>query len=167
DLPFRAEFDGVLSNAALHWMKRDPDAVIRGVHRALVPGGRFVAELGGAGNVAEIHAALRAEIAARGLDPDRIDPWFFPTAEEYRARLEFGGFTVEQLERFPRLTPLPTGMDGWLETFGGDFFSALPEEERAPARARVVERLLPTRCDAKGEWTADYVRLRFRARRSA
>jgi SAM-dependent methyltransferase len=167
DLPFHGEFEAVFSNAALHWMKRDPDAVIRGVHRALVPNGRFVGELGGAGNVAEIRAALRAEVAARGLDPERVDPWFFPTAEEYRARLEFGGFVVDELDLFPRVTPLPTGIDGWLETFAAPYFLALPAEERPTARARVIERLLPTRCDARGNWTADYVRLRFRAHRGS
>src|SRR4051794_22877021 len=49
-LSFDSEFDAVFSNAALHWM-RDADAVISGVYRALVPGGRFVAEMGGYGNV--------------------------------------------------------------------------------------------------------------------
>src|SRR6185437_1744242 len=43
-LEFRAEFDAVFSNAAMHWMKRDPDAVIAGVRRALKPGGRFASE---------------------------------------------------------------------------------------------------------------------------
>src|SRR4051812_24270218 len=45
-LAFEHEFDAVFSNAALHWMRR-PDAVVAGVARALRPGGRFVAELGG------------------------------------------------------------------------------------------------------------------------
>src|SRR3954447_1346186 len=36
-LNFNAEFDAVFSNAALHWMKHDPNAVIQGVHRALKP----------------------------------------------------------------------------------------------------------------------------------
>ena len=40
-LPFDQEFDAVFSNAALHWMT-DQDAVLRGVYRALKPGGRFV-----------------------------------------------------------------------------------------------------------------------------
>ncbi|MDN5874944.1 MAG: class I SAM-dependent methyltransferase, partial [Sinobacteraceae bacterium] len=48
-LDFDTEFDAVFSNAALHWMKRDPDAVVQGVQRALKPGGRFVAELGAQG----------------------------------------------------------------------------------------------------------------------
>jgi trans-aconitate methyltransferase len=42
--------DAVFSNAALHWIK-EPDAVINCVHQALKPGGRFVAEFGGKGNV--------------------------------------------------------------------------------------------------------------------
>src|SRR3546814_17150610 len=40
-LSFNAEFDAVFSHAALHWMKRDPDAVLAGVWRALTQGGRF------------------------------------------------------------------------------------------------------------------------------
>ena len=54
ELSFEREFDAVFSNAALHWMKRDPDAVVAGVARALKPGGRFVGEFGGHGNVAAI-----------------------------------------------------------------------------------------------------------------
>ncbi|HWH57205.1 MAG TPA: class I SAM-dependent methyltransferase [Terriglobales bacterium] len=45
DLTFSNEFDAVFSNAALHWMKRDPDTVIQGVYRALKPSGRFAAEM--------------------------------------------------------------------------------------------------------------------------
>src|SRR3954463_6399471 len=61
-LTYDAEFDAVFSNAALHWMPRSHD-VVRGVKRALVPGGRFVAEFGGAGCVATVVKAL-AEILA-------------------------------------------------------------------------------------------------------
>src|SRR5690606_32972475 len=50
-LTFAGEFDAVFSNAALHWMP-DHDAVLAGVVRALRPGGRFVGEFGGHGNVA-------------------------------------------------------------------------------------------------------------------
>ena len=67
-LDFTSEFDAVFSNAALHWMKRDPDAVIQGVHRALKPGGRFVAEMGGHGNVAAINVALCAALENHGVE---------------------------------------------------------------------------------------------------
>jgi len=64
-LTFSHEFDAVFSNAALHWMKR-ADAVIEGVRRALKPGGRFVAEMGGAGCVAKVRGAVKAALARRG-----------------------------------------------------------------------------------------------------
>jgi trans-aconitate methyltransferase len=55
--------DAVFSNAALHWMPR-PAEVIARVGAALSPGGRFVAELGGAGNIEVILDALGTAMAA-------------------------------------------------------------------------------------------------------
>src|SRR5450432_4363692 len=66
-LDFDSEFDAVFSNAALHWM-RDPAKVIAGVHRALTPHGRFVAELGGHGCVAKIKNALVEALNRRGVN---------------------------------------------------------------------------------------------------
>src|SRR5579859_7306931 len=86
-LGFEREFDAVFSNAALHWM-RDPDAVIDGVWRALKPGGRFVAECGGAGNVAAVREALCRAVARRGVDGHAVSPWYFPSVDEYQGRLE-------------------------------------------------------------------------------
>lgn len=162
DLPFAAEFDAAFSNAALHWMRRDPDAVLRGIRRALRPNGRFVGEMGGPGNVASIRSALHDALRRRGVDPESVDPWYFPSVEEYRGRLERAGFRVERIEAFLRPTPLPTGMEGWLETFGGAYLNALPEGERPSACEEVIRSLRPTLCAPDGTWTAPYVRLRFR-----
>jgi len=164
-LAFTNEFDAVFSNAALHWM-RDADAVIGGVRRALRPGGRFVAEMGGWGCVATIVAALSAALARRGLDAAAYDPWFFPTAEDYGRRLERHGFTVDSIELFPRPTPLPGDVVGWLETFAESFTVALPASERPGFLAEVRDALRPKLADAGGKWTADYVRLRFAATRN-
>jgi SAM-dependent methyltransferase len=160
DLPFHEAFDAVFSNAVLHWMLR-PDAVIAGVWRALVPGGRFVAECGGHGNIVHIRTALYAALEARGIDPRPLDPWYFPTVEEYRARLERQAFRVESIALFPRPTSLPGDITGWLETFAGSFLAALPVSERPAMLAELRLALLPDLCDASGHWTADYVRLRF------
>ncbi|HYQ90618.1 MAG TPA: class I SAM-dependent methyltransferase, partial [Candidatus Competibacteraceae bacterium] len=65
-LLFKAEFDAVFSNAALHWMM-PADAVIAGVWRALKPGGRFVAECGGEGNIKTIETALSMALERRGI----------------------------------------------------------------------------------------------------
>jgi trans-aconitate methyltransferase len=154
------EFDAVFSNAALHWMK-DPDAVIAGVAHALKPGGRFVGEMGGAGNIRGIVLALTAALARRGLAPEL--PWYFPSAEEYRAKLEAAGFAVEEIALFPRPTPLPGDIAEWLQTFAGATLARLPEPERAPFIGEVRAALAPHLRQPDGSWSVDYVRLRFRA----
>ena len=164
-LEFDSEFDAVFSNAAMHWMKRDPDAVVAGVYRALKPGGRFVAEMGGHGCVAAITVALCATLQEGGLsNPADLIPWYFPTPDEYQARLEAAGFVIEHIALIPRPTPLPTGMRGWLDTFAIPFTTTLPEYKRGEFLDEVTEKLRPVLCDSNGRWTADYMRLRFLAR---
>ncbi|HYB12557.1 MAG TPA: class I SAM-dependent methyltransferase [Myxococcota bacterium] len=162
-LEFEHEFDAVFSNAALHWM-RDGDAVIRGVARALRPAGRFVGEFGGAGCVAKILTAVEAALGRRGIDAARLNPWYFPTALEYGARLAEGGFEVSSIALFPRPTPLPGDIRGWLETFCESFTAVLAPAERPALLDEVRAALRPELCDAEGRWIADYVRLRFSAR---
>jgi trans-aconitate methyltransferase len=160
-LAFDAAFDAVFSNAALHWM-RDVDAVIDGVWRALKPGGRFVAEFGGAGNVAAVRAALDAELAALRR---RVDcPWVFPGAEEYRERLERRGFAVRSIACFPRPTVLPGHLSAWLDTFAQDYLAVVPEHRHAAFLERVAERLA-AELYREGVWQVDYVRLRVVAQR--
>lgn len=161
-LAFDRIFDAVFSNAALHWM-RDQDAVLAGVFRALKPGGRFVAEMGGHGNIAAILVALGAVLARRGLDATQLSPWRFPSAAACRTRLEAAGFAVEEIAIIPRPTVLPGSIEPWLDIFCEPFFGALPEPERAAARAEVADLLRPVLRDETGAWIADYVRLRFRA----
>jgi len=161
-LTFESEFDAVFSNAALHWMKR-ADEVIAGVWRALKPGGRFVAECGGQGGVAKIVAALYAALARRGVDGAVLNPWYFPGVEDYRQRLERHGFAVTSIALIPRPTPLPGDIAGWLETFAEVFVHALPPPARDEFISEVRELLRPQLCDEQGNWTADYVRLRFAA----
>lgn len=158
----QAPFDAVFSNAALHWMARDPDAVIAGVFAQLKPGGRFVAELGAHGNVRTIREALRAEAGERGQTADALDPWFFPWEKEYIEQLTDAGFSIEHQECFSRPTALPGDISGWLETLARPFVHAF--DEGAPRRAFVAgvsERLRPALQNTDGSWTADYVRLRF------
>lgn len=162
DLTFEEEFDAVFSNAALHWM-RPPQAVVQGVYKALKPGGRFVAELGGAGNVAHIRNALHACLAKHGLPVEDIDPWYFPTPEEYAELLASHGFRVESMEHFERPTVLPTGIVDWVESVARPVLAAVPSDLRAEFVAEVESALRPALCDDEGVWRADYVRLRVAA----
>ena len=124
-LPYESAFDAVFSNAALHWI-RDAASVLRGVHRSLKPGGRFVAEMGGQGNIATIRLALQVTLAPYGIDAEEAAASFFPSAAHYRHLLEQAGFEVQFIELIPRPTPLPTGMEAWLNTFRNGVFDLLP-----------------------------------------
>jgi RimJ/RimL family protein N-acetyltransferase/precorrin-6B methylase 2 len=161
-LPFADEFDAVFSNAALHWM-RQPDAVLAGVWRALEPGGRFVGEMGGAGNIALVLEALAVVLARRSIDVQQISPWYFPAEDEYRGKLEQAGFAVTSIERFPRPTPLPGDVGDWLETFAGSFLGLFSGDERVQVIDEVRELLRPSLLSSDGVWVLDYVRLRFAA----
>jgi trans-aconitate methyltransferase len=161
NLPFDGEFDAVFSNAALHWMS-NASAVIEGVFRALKPGGRFVAEFGGHGNVAAVTTAMRATAWRRGGDAALAGPWFFPSVAVYREMLEERGFRVVRIGLFPRPTPLASGMIAWLRVFRRPFFAQFGADEDV-VLSEVEELLAPSLRDAKGNWTADYVRLRVEA----
>jgi trans-aconitate methyltransferase len=162
NLDFGPSFDAVFSNAALHWMK-DADVVIAQVARALRPQGRFVAEMGGHDCVKTIQSALIDELDRRGYDGQAANPWYFPTVEDYGARLAAAGFDVRYIALIPRPTPLPGDLMGWLATFSGCFTAVLPHAERREYLECVRRRIKPHLCDAQGNWTADYVRLRFAA----
>ena len=155
-----AAYDAIFSNAALHWM-RDPARVLANCRLALKPGGRLVAEQGGFGNVAAVVTALTASLEAAG-HPVPPSPWDFPTPAAKRARLAAAGFAVETIALIPRPTPLPTGIAGWLATFGAPFMPALDAAARAAVIADTERRLTHLR-DETGTWFADYVRLRFAA----
>ena len=132
------------------------------VRRVLKPGGRFVAEMGGHGNIAAIRVALMAVLARHGLGDREDGVNYYPTPNGYARRLVRHGFRVERMELIPRPTPLPEGgMTGWLRTFRRGVLNTLPE----PIRETVVEEtatlLAPALRDEDGNWTGDYVRLRF------
>ncbi|MEM9737211.1 MAG: class I SAM-dependent methyltransferase, partial [Pseudomonadota bacterium] len=162
-LAFDQPFDAVFSNAAMHWMT-DPDAVLAGVARALKPGGRLVAEFGGMGNVAAIRTAIIAVLARdHGIETDLKEVWYFPSVAEHRARLEAAGFAVDEIALVPRPTPIKTDMQAWLATLAAPALGLLPEGARGQAAAEIERLLRPALCDAHGDWTADYIRLRFKA----
>ena len=164
-LPFgNAEFDVVFSNAALHWV-RDQDAMMAQVHRVLKPGGRFVAEMGGHGNIAAIRVALMAVLARHGFADREDNVNYYPTPESYTQRLVRHRFNVVKMALIPRPTLLAEGgMDGWLRTFRRGVLDGLPQYLRETVVAETAQLLAPVLRDESGKWIADYVRLRFVAR---
>ncbi len=159
-LPFSMKFDAVFSNAALHWMD-DIERVCRAVWTALERGGRFVGELGGAGNVHGICGATQAELASRGYAMEL--PWTFPTIEEFATLVSTAGFELTGAWLFDRPTVLEGGDNGvarWLDMFGDELLGAVPPTER-PSVVDGVETRLRSEQYSDGTWTANYRRLRF------
>ena len=160
-LAFEGEFDAVFSNAALHWMT-NAEKVLRGIRRALRPAGRFVAEFGGHGNIAAIVTAMRAVAVRRHANPDLAGHGSSQVVRFMKKCWRSRGFKVKRIGLYPRPTPLVTGMKAWLGVFRGAFFEQF--EAAADEVMGEVENLLrPSLCDARGNWTADYVRLRVEA----
>lgn len=157
-------FDAVFSNAALHWV-HGQDAMMAEVRRVLKPGGRFVAEMGGQGNIAAIRVALIAVLARHGFDGREDNVNYYPTPDGYTRRLKRHGFNVEKIALIPRPTPLPEGgMSGWIRIFRRGVLDTLPEAMRDTVVEEAVALLEPALRDEEGNWIADYVRLRFIAR---
>ncbi|WP_145049883.1 MULTISPECIES: class I SAM-dependent methyltransferase [Paenibacillus] len=158
-------FDAVFSNAALHWM-RDPQLVVRSIWNALKPGGRFVAEFGGKGNVAIIVHALEEVIErSKGMDASARNPWYFPTIGEYSSLLEKQGFMVRQAYHYDRPTKLSDGeqgIEGWLSQFGGDYFQGLNTEQIQEICLETSKRVVPQLWKEDAIY-ADYKRLRVEA----
>src|SRR5215475_7133284 len=151
DLPYQHQFDAVFSNAALHWLSAEKHpAVLAGIYRALKPGGRFVAEMGGQGNIAAIRTALSAVLAPYGIDTETAAASFYPAPAIYRRLLEQAGFTIDSIELIPRPTPLPGGMEDWLKTFRNGVLEQLGEKDREDAINKTVALLTPILRDGDG-----------------
>jgi trans-aconitate 2-methyltransferase len=150
--------DVVFSTATFHWIA-DHDALFASLRRALRPGGRLVAQFGGAGNIASVHAAARQ---AGGDPPFRPyfegwqGPWNFATLEDTERRLRAAGFGEARCWLSDRPVR-PDDPREYLRTINlGAHLDRLPDELRYPFVDAVLARL--------GERpTLDYVRLNIDA----
>lgn len=164
DFGYAEKFDAVFSNATLHWVLQYKDAV-QCIYEALRPGGRFVAEFGGKGNVAGIIAALKKALEKNGYAPTAAKAvWYFPSLAEYTKVLEEAGFRVVFAAHFDRPTLLKDsdGARNWLRMFGWSYLEEL-EEESVEAVLNDVEDQIRASHLREGKWYADYVRLRVMA----
>ncbi len=170
DLPAQAErfgqFDAVFSNSALQWML-DPDAVASGIFLALKDGGRFVGEMGGAGDLERLRGALLEELAERGHSlPEPASSWN-PDVEEFARLHHVAGFTEVEAELVDHPVALADGVRGWVMTARSDILdiAMVPQWERQEIAETVERRLTDQLRRSDGRYYADHVRLRFSMRK--
>lgn len=163
-LPYKEVFDAIFSNATFHWIE-DQEALTKGLYQSLKKGGRLAAEFGGQGNVQSITKAIATAAKNLGLANQVVtDFWFFPSIGAYANLLEKHGFEVEQAWLFDRPTKLSgeKGMHTWMDQFAQHAFKNLSNEEAEAIKDLAVAILKPDYF-IRGEWFADYRRLRVKA----
>ena len=142
--------------ATFHWIL-DHDALFARMRALLAPGGQFVAQCGGDGNLDAVRGI------ARDLGPPfaehlaAIAPiWNYPTAQATRSSLERAGFAVSAVWLEPRPTVPPRPREFMETVIFRVHLRHLPPELRDPFLDAMIERL-----PAPAE--LDYVRLNFDA----
>ena len=160
ELELEGEVDVVFSSAVFHWIA-DHDRLFESLFAALRPGGRMVAQCGGAGNIEHFHEAARVVGATEPFAEflaGWAGPWNFAGPVETAARLEGVGF--EEVETWLEPHPVsPDHPEDYVRTIClGYHLEQLPEELRDDYVRAVL---------ARSGAELDYVRLNINARRPA
>eukprot|EP00210_Caulerpa_lentillifera_P006356 g6071.t1 len=163
EMNFRNEFDGVFSNYALHWMKKDPRRVIQNVKSSLRPGGKFVGEIAAMNCVSAVFEPVRTVFERRGLSFEKRNPWFLPTMKQYKRVLESEGFHVDHISLRVRDIPLPNGPISWLKLLGHDFFRGIDDETKQQLYEEIAAEISPFRTNDGDEFLLDCVGIVFSA----
>lgn len=162
NLDINEQFDGVITIGALQWMS-DQYGVIRGVWKALRPGGRFAAECGGESCIRIIREGIKIALIKRNINYKNRNPWKYPETGIISDILETQGFKVEYIARISCPTPLKNGLRSWLKIFTEPHTKGLTYEEKETFYDDVEEYCKPFLYTEENGWVADQVRLRFLA----
>jgi len=159
DFCAETSLDAVFSNATLHWVSRADDAA-RCRAAALKPGGRFVVEFGGKGNVFRLISAL-LQVFHELTGERKEHTWFYPSIGAYAPILERHGLEVRAALLFDRPTPLEgeDGLRNWIRMFGAAWLEPLDPAHQQAVFTRVEDILRPILWQ-HGRWVADYRRIR-------
>jgi trans-aconitate 2-methyltransferase len=157
DLGIRA--DAILSTATFHWIA-DHDALFARLRAHLRDGGRLVAQCGGRGNIANVHAAAREAMASDPYAPHFAGwqgPWNFATPQDTERRLAAAGFAESRAWLQPRPVT-PDDAHAYLSEINlGAHLGRLPDELKSAFVDDVIARL------GGPPITIDYVRLNIDA----
>lgn len=158
ELVLETPVDAIVSSAVFHWIP-DHDLLFRRMRAALRPGGRLVAQCGGAGNIDAFRRAGK-EVIGRAPYAEHFedfgDLWHYAGAEETERRLRSAGFDEVRcwLEPWRVIPPEPAQFTRTIMLSG--------HIDRLPAELR--DRFVADVIAAAGEpLTLDCVRLNIEA----
>lgn len=166
-LPFEEAFDGIVSTAAFHWVL-DHDRLFRGMHRALRPGGRLLAQCGGGPNIAHLRERMAALAASPKFSPFLANfpsPWLFQDAEGAADTLRRAGFVdIEtSVEATPTVMETRQHYVEFVRTIiARAHLDCLPDQDQ---RGQYVSQLADLAAADDPPFLLDYWRLNLSARR--
>lgn len=134
ELNFDNQFDVITSNAVLHWID-DHLSVLRGIYKALKPGGRVILQMGGKGNAGEI-ISVAEEVFNRQRWKKYLNefkfPYYFFNVEEYKEFISQSGFSSAKIELIDKDMQHESKekLAGWIRT------TWLPYTQRVPENLR-------------------------------
>jgi len=106
--------------------------------------------------------AIYHVLRGRGCDPVALDPWYFPSVQDYHQLLDSNGFRVEHISLNPRFNPLTGTLVDWLQLFCRTSFLKGFNDAEALEIMQEVENMCAVDCrDESGNWAMMYTRLRF------
>ena len=143
NLPYENEFDFIFSNACLHWI-RDHGPVLKGIDKALRPGGRILLSMGGKGNIATVEPTVRSVMECpewREFFVNFEPTYGFHGPEEYEPWLDATHLRPTRIELIPKdMMHTPAQFEGWFCTTGLPYTQCIPEDQRDTFIADVIER---------------------------
>eukprot|EP01010_Urceolus_cornutus_P000815 NODE_1323_length_966_cov_183.198473_g1018_i0.p1 GENE.NODE_1323_length_966_cov_183.198473_g1018_i0~~NODE_1323_length_966_cov_183.198473_g1018_i0.p1 ORF type:complete len:271 (-),score=54.75 NODE_1323_length_966_cov_183.198473_g1018_i0:76-888(-) len=171
---FEEKFDCIISESILGYLPENPPELLQNIFNNLKSGGEFVGELPADGNLEVLRMACYHALQSLGVDPHPFDPFYFPTAKQWKQQLIAAGFTVPTLKPVSFVTTIPVLsvdredvalIDFFYVGHGAKFANAIPDPD---ARRRFVAEVVSCcygRMLKQNRWTHDEMRLQFVAKK--
>lgn len=169
-LLYESAFDVVFSNSALHWIL-DHRPVVRGIARALKPGGSVALRMGGKGTAHQVVAAfdgLVREPMWQAHFTGFTFPYGFHAPEDYVVWLQDAGIEPTRVELVPRTAEhAPESFAGWIRTTWLPYTQRVPVDRRDEFIDAFLSRYLDENPDSTpAHYRVDMTRLDVEGRKS-
>ena len=147
EIDFFSQFDVVISNATLHWVK-DHKRLLKNVRRSLRDGGRLRFNFAGDGNCSRFFKVIREVMAREEFAAYFAKfkwPWYMPPIDEYRTLVESSGLRDVRVweENADRHFPDKEAMIRWVDQPSlVPFLAHVPLHDKGAFREFVVRRMI-------------------------